>query len=119
MSLLTFPDRVVYIEGSNVFFCLESFISLVKQYINQRAMLTLSPYSTEKQDPTRMKLTPKIVKCTWPTPEFCVGYLYSTGLRLDFAPGKMQFLGFALGKTQKMCVIQRKTYRHVGIFCVR
>ena len=40
------------------------------------------------------------MKCTWPTPEFCVGTqrnLYSTGLRLGFASGKTQILGFASG----------------------
>ena len=45
-----------------------------------------------------MKLTPKKVKCTWPTLKFCVGTqcnLYSTGLRLGFASGKTQLLGFA------------------------
>ena len=82
----------------------------------------LSPYSTEKRDPTRMKLTPKKVNCTWPTPEFCVGTqrnLYSTGLRLGFVSGKTQLLGFASGKTRKICVTQRQRYQHVGIFCVR
>ena len=33
----------------------------------------LSPYSTEKRDPTQMKLTSTKVKCTWPTLKFCVG----------------------------------------------
>ena len=39
-------------------------------------------------------------KCTWPTPEFCVGTqrnLYSNGLRLGFASGKTQILGLASG----------------------
>ena len=51
-----------------------------------------------------MKLTQK-VKCTWPTPEFCVGTqrnLYSTGLHLGFVSGKTQLLGFASGKTRKI-----------------
>ena len=49
---------------------------------------------------TRMKLTRKKVKCTWPTPEFCVGTqrnLYSTGLRLDFASGKNATFRFCVG----------------------
>ena len=44
----------------------------------------------------------KKVKCSWPTPKFCVGTqrnLYSTGLRSGFASGKTQLLGFASGKT--------------------
>ena len=33
----------------------------------------LSPYYTEKRDPTRKKSTPKQMKCTWPTRKLCVG----------------------------------------------
>ena len=68
----------------------------------------LSPYSTGKRYPTRMKLTPKKVQCTWPTPKFYVGTqrnLYSTGSRWGFALGKAQLLGFASGKTRKICVM--------------
>ena len=64
----------------------------------------------------------KNMKCTWPTPAFCVGTqrnLYSTGWRRVLAWGKTQLLGFASGKTRKMCVTQRQRYQHVGIFCVR
>ena len=49
-----------------------------------------------------MKSTSKNMKCTWPTPEFCVGTqcnLYFTGLRLGFASGKTQILGLASGVT--------------------
>ena len=51
--------------------------------------------------PNANEINTKNMKCTWPTPEFCVGTqrnLYSTGLRLGFALGKTQILGFALGK---------------------
>ena len=51
-----------------------------------------------------MKLTPKKVKSTWPTPKFCVRTqrnLYSTGLRLGFALGKTQLLGFSRVKREK------------------
>ena len=50
----------------------------------------------------------KNMKCTWPTPAFCVGTqrnLYSTGWRWGLASGKTQIL--ALGKA--------KIYQHVGI----
>ena len=58
----------------------------------------------------------KNMKCTWPTPAFCVGTqrnLYSTGWRWGLASGKRQIL--ALGNA--------KIYQHVGIsnakvFCV-
>ena len=46
----------------------------------------------------------KDMKCTCPTQKFCVGTqcnLYSTGLRLGFASGKSQPLGFASGKNAK------------------
>ena len=46
----------------------------------------------------------KNMKCTCPTRKFCVGTqcnLYSTGLRLGFASGKTQLLGFASGKNVK------------------
>ena len=72
--------------------------------------------------PNANEIYTKNMKYTWPTPEFCVGTrrnLYSTGLRLDFASGKTQLLGFASGKTRKMCVTQRQRYQHVSIFCVR
>ena len=64
----------------------------------------------------------KNMKCTWPTPAFCVGTqrnLYSTGWHRGLASGKTQLFGFASGKTRKMCVTQRQKYQHVGIFCVR
>ena len=64
----------------------------------------------------------KNMKYTWPTPAFCVGtqcQLYSTDWRRGLASGKTQLLGFASGKTRKMCVTQRQRYQHVGIFCVR
>ena len=85
---------------------------------NHAQQILLSPYSTGKRDPTRMKLTPKKVKCTWPTPKFCVGTqrnLYSTGLRLVFASGKMQLLVFASGKTRKNLRHLHKRYQHVDI----
>ena len=47
--------------------------------------------------PNANEINTKNMKCTWPTPEFCVGTqrnLYSTGLRLGFASGKTQILGF-------------------------
>ena len=50
----------------------------------------------------------KNIKCTWPTPAFCVGTqcnLYSTGWRWGLASGKTQIL--ALGNA--------KIYQHVGI----
>ena len=50
----------------------------------------------------------KNMKCTWPTPVFCVGTqrnLYSTDWRRGLASGKMQIL--ALGDA--------KIYQHVGI----
>ena len=65
-----------------------------------------------------MTSTQKNMKCTWPTPEFCVGTqrnLYSTGLRLGFASGKMQILGFASGKTQIRGFALATRYQHVGI----
>ena len=49
--------------------------------------------------PNANEINTKNMKCTWPTPEFCVGTqrnLYSTGLRLGFASGKTQIRGFAL-----------------------
>ena len=50
----------------------------------------------------------KNMKCTWPTPAFCVGTqrnLYSTGwLR-----------GLASGKTQILALGNAKIYQHVGI----
>ena len=51
-----------------------------------------------------MKSTKKNMKCTCPTRKFRVGTqrnLYSTGLRLGFASGKKQLLGFALGENAK------------------
>ena len=48
--------------------------------------------------PNANEINTKNMKCTWPTPEFCVGTQcnkYSTGLRLGFLSGKTQILGFA------------------------
>ena len=53
--------------------------------------------------PNANEINTKNMKCTWPTPELCVGTqrnLYSIGLRLGFASGKTQILGFVSGKTQ-------------------
>ena len=50
--------------------------------------------------PNANEINTKNMKCTWPTPKFCVGTqrnLHSTGLRLGFASGKTQILGFASG----------------------
>ena len=65
----------------------------------------LSPYSTGncmglRWLPHANEINTKQMKCTWPTPDFCVGTqcnLYSTGLRLGFESGKTQLLGFASG----------------------
>ena len=48
--------------------------------------------------PNANEINTKNIKCTCPTPEFCVGTrcnLYSTGLRLGLASGKTQILGLA------------------------
>ena len=50
--------------------------------------------------PNANEINTKNMKCTCPTPEFCVGTqrnLYSTGLRLGLASGKTQILGLASG----------------------
>ena len=54
--------------------------------------------------PDANEIYTKNMKCTCPTRKFCVGTqrnLYSTGLRLGFASGKTQLLGFASGKNAK------------------
>ena len=54
--------------------------------------------------PDANEIYTKNMKCTCPTRKFCVGVqrnLYSTGLRLGFASGKTQLLGFASGKNAK------------------
>ena len=60
--------------------------------------------------PNANEIYTKKKKCTWPTPEFCVGtqrHLYSTDWRRGLALGLTQILGFASGVlrqvTQKMC----------------
>ena len=58
------------------------------------------------------------MKCSWPTPEFCVGNqhnLYSTGSRLGFMSGKTKILGLASGKTQIRGFTLAPRYQHVGI----
>ena len=79
---------------------------------NSEAISDLSPYSTGNGVRVRyqmqMKSTQKNMKCTWPTPVFCVGTqrnLYSTDLRRGLASGKTQIL--ALGNA--------KIFQHVGI----
>ena len=61
------------------------------------------------------EINTKNMKCTWPTPEFCVGTQrnqYSTGLRLGFASGKTQILGFALApRYQHVCIPNAKFWR--------
>ena len=50
--------------------------------------------------PNANEINTKNMKCTCPTPEFCVGTqrnLYSTGLLLGMALGKTQILGLASG----------------------
>ena len=56
----------------------------------------------------QMKSTQKNMKCTCPTPAFCVGTqrnLYSTGWRR----------GLASGKTQSLVLGNAKIYQHFGI----
>ena len=68
--------------------------------------------------PNANEINTKNMKCTCPTPEFCVGTqrnLYSTGLRLGFASGKTQLLDFASGKTQIRGFALAPRYQHVGI----
>ena len=68
--------------------------------------------------PNANQINTKNMKCTWPTPEFCVGTqhnLYSTGLCLGFALVKMQILGFASAKTQIKGFALAPKYQHVGI----
>ena len=58
--------------------------------------------------PNAIEIYTKNMKCTWPTPVFCVGTqrnLYSTDWRRGLASGKTQIL--ALGNA--------KIYQHVGI----
>ena len=58
--------------------------------------------------PNTNEIYTKNMKCTWPTPVFCVGAqrkLYSTDWRRGLASGKTQIL--ALGNA--------KIYQHVGI----
>ena len=57
----------------------------------------------------RNEIYTKNMKCTWPTPAFCVGTqrnLYSTDWRR----------GMALGMTQILALGNAKIYQHVGIF---
>ena len=65
--------------------------------------------------PNANEINTKNMKCTWPTPEFCIGTqrnLYSTGLRLGFASGKTQILGFALApRYQHVCIPNAKFWR--------
>ena len=68
--------------------------------------------------PNANEIYTKNMKCTWPTPAFCVGTkrnLYSTGLRLGFASAKTQILGFASAKTQIKGFALAPKYQHVGI----
>ena len=61
--------------------------------------------------PNANEINTKNMKCTWPTPEFCIGTqrnLYSTRLRLGLASGKTQILRFASGKTQILGLRQVK-----------
>ena len=81
-----------------------SCILLLEWSTTSQRLWVYSPYSTEKTGPNANEIDTKKVKCTWPTPEFCIGTqrnLYSTGLRLDFASGKTQLLSFASGKMRK------------------
>ena len=58
--------------------------------------------------PNPNEIYTKNMKCTWPTPVFCVGTqhnLYSTDWRW----------GLALGKTQILALGNTKIYQHVGI----
>ena len=65
--------------------------------------------------PNTNEINTKTMKCTGPTPEFCVGTkrnLYSIGLRLGFASGKTQILGFVLApRYQHVCIPNAKFWR--------
>ena len=77
-----------------------------------KELLTLKPIFHQKKGwrwvPDANEIYTKNMKCTCPTPTFCVGTqrnLYSTGWRRGLASGKTQIL--ALGNA--------KIYQHVGI----
>ena len=81
-------------------------------YMIYQLLFILSPYSTgngvSRWVPNANEIYTKNMKCTWPTPVFCVGTqrnLYSTDWRWGLASGKKQIL--ALGNA--------KIYQHVGI----
>ena len=58
------------------------------------------------------------MKCTWPTPAFCIGTqhnLYSTDWLRGLSSGKTQILGLASGVRQILALGNAKIYQHVGI----
>ena len=68
--------------------------------------------------PNANEMYTKNMKCTWPTPAFCVGTrrnLYSTDWRRGLASGITQILGLASGVTQILALGNAKIYQHVGI----
>ena len=88
-----------------------SFDSLYWQVGGRYNILSLKPIFHWKWGPRWVpnanETYTKDMKCTWPTPAFCVGTqrnLYSTGWRRGLASGKTQIL--ALGNA--------KIYQHVG-----
>ena len=68
--------------------------------------------------PNANEIYTKNMKCTWPTPAFCVGTqrnLYSTDWRRGLTPGVTQILGLASGVMEILALGNVKIYQHVGI----
>ena len=81
-----------------------SLISNLEKTKLQDQIFILKPIFHQKLGsrwlPNANEIYTKDMKCTWPTPEFCVGYplhLYSTDWRRGLALGLTQNLGLASG----------------------
>ena len=101
------PDKTVSV--SNQLLYVAAAVVVVKPVFHWKWGLRWVPNANE--------IYTKKMKCTWPTPAFCIGtqrHLYSTDWRRGLASGKTQILGLASGVTQILALVNAKIYQHVG-----